>query len=322
MISHVGRSHLLLRSSMFALLLLAPLGSGCVEAGLQSGVFACNTDSECPPGGFFCDNYFNTYMYFSDVTARPTVHGFWGFCNSDSEVIPKATSPQKVYVETCDNNRDDDEDGLTDCNDTECQTAPVCKNQIVKECIDGSGDELDCDKRVGFPYVRPNATGDSCPLAVGYTSQDPATDPYLMGTTFDGVCLPRCRLYFDFYRLNMDNNDDADFAGSDAYCTEVVKNLGTAAPFRGAMKCVHLDLKDNQAKVPAQIDVCIPASVVSQGDDCANDCPGGDCLKLQYRERNYLAYNQSTGKLVPTKNTIPENEIELDVEYCLTPIFD
>ena len=303
---------------MFALLLLAPVGSGCVEAGLQSGVFACNTSSECPPGGFFCDNYFNTYMYFSDVTARPTVHGYWGFCNSDSEVIPKSTSNPKVYAETCDNNRDDDEDGLTDCNDTECQTAPVCKNQIVKECVDGSAVELDCDKRVGFPYVRPNATGDPCPLAVGESTPS----EYLTGTTFNGVCLPRCRLYFDYYRLNMDNNDDDDFAGSDAYCTEVVKNLGTAAPFRGAMKCVHLGLKDNEAGVPAQYDVCIPHPDSYEGGDCATDCSGGDCLKLQYRERNYLAFNQATGKLVPTNSAIPSSDIELNIEYCLTPIFD
>lgn len=321
MISHVGRSHQLIRSSMFVLLLMTPWVTGCVEAGLQSGVFACNMDSECPPGGFFCDNYFNTYMYYKDVTARPTVHGYWGFCNSDSEVIPKVTSPQKVYAETCDNNRDDDEDGYTDCNDTECQTAPVCKNQIRRECIEGIGDELECDSRVGFPFIRPGDRQDACPLAVGLDSEVSTSAAYFSGTTMDRACLPRCRLYFDYFRNDMELNDDTDFAGSDAYCTEVVKNLGTAGDsFGSEMKCVHVDLKDNQAKVPAQIDVCVPKRT---GDDCAVDCPGQPCLKLHTRERNYLALNQATGKLVPIDTSIPLSQIDDQViEFCLTPLFD
>jgi hypothetical protein len=295
-----------------ALLLSAPVFSGCIEAGLQSGVFACNTDSQCPPGGFFCDNYFNTYMYYIDVTAEPVVHDYWGFCNSEKEVIKKGNIPAEI----CANGRDEDEDGLVDCDDLECQTSPTCRLKIQRECGEGGSGTLDCDAMLGFPRIRkPLGTEvvdaeNTCPLAVGYFGDR-------IGGSVTDVCLPRCRLYFPYKSVGMSLSDDDDFLGSDDYCNTIMNPLlitedRFVAP---TYRCVHLNMSENDADLDIQNDVCVPATddhtTVSDCSVCTTQ--GKECLLISTRNRANLAIEVVNRTLVPIDNTEPDGQ---DLVYC------
>ena len=131
----------------------------------QVGVFVCDTDSQCPED-MFCDNYFNTYLYYSDIRGQPLAEGKWGFCSTEEYIIRKEDLKN---TEICSNERDEDEDGLVDCEDPECQTAPHCRAWLEAECADGEPAES-CEGRLGFPLTRDglNPEESNCPLSVGY----------------------------------------------------------------------------------------------------------------------------------------------------------
>ncbi|MBU1413836.1 hypothetical protein KKC22_20160 [Myxococcota bacterium] len=311
---HVNPSRFVYRLSLIALLLSTPVFSGCIEAGLQSGVFACNTDSQCPPGGFFCDNYFNTYMYFVDVTAEPVAHNYWGFCLSEKEVIKKENRP----VEICTNGRDEDEDGLIDCDDLECQTSPSCRQQLQRECVDGGSGTLDCDSRLGFPRIRrPQGTETpdaetTCPLSVGYFGAE------ISGGLTD-VCLPRCRLYFPYKSVGMGLNDEDDFTGSDNYCNTIMNPvLITSDRFLvTSYRCVHLNMSENESDLGIQNDVCVPD--LPDNEAGSTDCSvcttqGKDCLVISARDRDNLAIEIVNRTLVPIDNETP---VDQPLIFCL-----
>ncbi len=304
--SHKGFTHLVVRSSLIALLISVPMGSGCVEAGLQSGVFACDADSDCPPGGFFCDNYFNNYIYLIDVNARPTVHGFWGSCISTNEVVVKeGTGADRVFAEKCHNGVDDDGDELVDCLDPECQTARACRNRVDAECLGLNPSEW-CAARLGYPLTRDqqDPSDANCPASVGYSlSHDPQS-----------LCLPRCRLYFKGTPAGTNNI----FGGSDQYCNEVYGNrFSTDDEFAGSMVCTHLYVEVNAYKGNVQHDVCLPSAALTR-----TGCDGGlTAVPIEYRDRTMLAEpvltpNSGTRKgypaLKPADNTLTITD---DVDY-------
>jgi len=312
----VNRSRLI--SSLFSLALLAGAMSStaCVEAGLQSGVFACNADSECPPGGFFCDNYFNTYMYYSDVTARPVKHDYWGFCNSENEVIEKEGDTGRVHVEICANDQDDDGDGDADCVDLECQTSPTCRALIDRECDGGAGAPEYCANRLGFPLIRNEAlpTEETCPRAVGYFGAG-------IEAEFDNPCLPRCRLYFLNNVTGMPDNSDGLFFGSDRYCNTVVDpNLITASRFEGGLlTCEHVNMQLNGVSLKVQNDVCLPPQTSTEAAmtncDTCNDVTH-NCMIVTFKDRTKLAWNNKESEVIPL-GTYTLDQVRKTRVYCM-----
>jgi len=310
---NMNPSRLFYRLSLLSLLLVVPVTTGCIEAGLQSGVFACNTDSQCPPGGFFCDNYFNTYMYYNDVTAEPVFHNYWGFCNSEKEVINK----ENLHVEICTNGKDEDADGLFDCDDLECQTAPSCRQRIQRECGDGGNGPLDCESMLGFPIIR-KPVGDevvdketTCPLAVGFYGTG------TLGGDLADVCLPRCRLYFPYKSVGMTLNEDNDFTGSDNYCNTIMNPLLITHDrfVVASFHCVHLNMSKNEMNLNIQNDVCVPE--VSDNTN-VSDCSictgqGKQCLLISARDRNNLAIEIVNRTLVAIDSETP---VDQPLVYC------
>ncbi|MEZ4252613.1 MAG: hypothetical protein R3B99_30760, partial [Polyangiales bacterium] len=51
------------------------------------------------------------------------------------------TTPQFLEA-TCDNRRDDDEDGLVDCDDPDCAPSGLCENERER-CLDGLDNDRD-----------------------------------------------------------------------------------------------------------------------------------------------------------------------------------
>ncbi|MBU1070053.1 hypothetical protein KJ975_10845 [Myxococcota bacterium] len=318
---HVNPSRFVYRLSLIALLLSTPVFSGCIEAGLQSGVFACNTDSQCPPGGFFCDNYFNTYVYFTDETAEPVNHNYWGFCQSEKEVVKKQNN---YHVEICTNGKDEDADSLIDCEDLECQTSPSCRQQLQRECGDGGSGTLDCESRLGFPLIRqPTGTETqdaetTCPLAVGYYGTG------IIGVPSDQACLPRCRLYFPNKTDGMGLSDEEDFTGSDNYCNTIMNPLLiTADRFQIApYRCVHLNESDNEAGVKILNDVCVPE--LQDNEAGSTDCSvcttqGKECLVISAKNRLNLAweYNATEKKLFLKPIDDVGETVDATAIYCI-----
>ncbi len=313
--SFVSRSRLVFRLCFAALLVSAPLYTACIEAGLQSGVFACDTDAQCPPGGFFCDNYFNTYMYFNDVPARPVPHEYWGVCNSNNEVIIKVSTPQeKIPAETCTNGVDDDGDGKADCLDLECQTSPTCRLAIHDGCVDGADATMECDQRLGFPSIRQGTVDDAttCPASVGYFGE--GVDA---AGTLPNVCLPRCRLYFPAFKAGLEPNTDNYFTGSDAYCNTIVDGFATSPSFEGNLICVHLNTAKNKATRTIQNDVCLPRPTDTETTrtDCS-DCAPEKCLVIHYRDRLLLAWDSFRSEMVPVNNSVTD-QTDKTAYYCL-----
>jgi hypothetical protein len=277
MMSHKGFTHLVVRSSFIALLMLVSMVSGCVEAGLQSGVYACDKDRDCPPGGFFCDNYFNSYVYLIDVNARPTIHEYWGSCISTNEVVSKeGTGRDRIFTENCSNKVDDDGDGLEDCLDLECQTARACRIEVDEDCDGTENEPAWCKVRLGYPLTRAGAVPpdeNNCPQSVGYTVLHDVQD----------LCLPRCRLYF-----KMDPSEDGVFGASDQYCNDMYANrFTTTDEFAGSLVCTHLYVKINDKGGKVQHDVCLPRAALTRAED---GCLAGEtAIPIEYRDRIMLS---------------------------------
>jgi len=244
-------------------------------------------------------------MYDKDVNARPTAHDFWGSCVSvDSVVVKDSTQNPKIIAELCNNNKDDDGDGLTDCHDLECQTSPTCRNIISSNCPSGSPP---CDNLLGFPHTRYGDSPDNsrtCPLSVGYIPSG------------SNLCLPRCRLYFPGTAINSNPHDPSIFAGSDRHCNVVTKPFATVAEFTGPMECVHLSLTKSGVGQTVQHDVCLPKNW-QQVSSCA-DCTGSDssCIQINYKERLNLIK-----VLVPQESLVQipgfVGEVEKTARFCV-----
>jgi hypothetical protein len=73
------------------------------------------------------------------------------------------TSPEEV----CDNGKDDDKDGKTDCNDSDCSRSSCCKDS------DGDGVK-DCDDKC--PYERGSASNNGCPIEICDNGKDDDKD--------------------------------------------------------------------------------------------------------------------------------------------------
>jgi hypothetical protein len=292
------------------------------EYSVQSGIFECDSDSQCPQD-FFCDNYFNTYVYYVDVRAQPAGNGRWGFCNSQSELVKNS---EFKSVEDCFNGRDEDEDGEADCLDLECQTAPACRDWIAEACPAGDVSET-CTRRLGFPFIRNDAAADetTCPAAVGVIYTDDAG----AGT----FCLPRCRLYFPRESSQIHNSEEIDFQGSDDYCNAVVPMYGTHAAFTGAgsLRCQHVGVVENDANIDIQQDVCLPDApdmvlaspeFFPPEDTCESVCGVSSCLKISTRRRIWSMVSTSSPnediQMITQESEGNDPDIYLETAYyCL-----
>ncbi len=314
------------RSSWLMTPILLVVWPGFVSCGIQqeysyqSGKLVCDSSSQCPDV-MFCENYFNAYVYAVDVMVRPAAENRWGFCSHEGELI-KTEPPNGVFVENCFNGRDEDGDGLIDCDDPECQTAPVCRARIQQECFTGNPSAF-CADRLGFPIPRDggDATGANCPGAVGVIHSGEGG-----GRLF---CLPRCRLYFPYQEHNPANSEEEDFAGSDAYCGAVTSLNRTTDGFSGGLRCQHTGLVQNAYRQEIQQDVCLPenpdrlleSSLDSTPQEtCADVCGGSECLRISYRRRTWTEWRSTYGETgmitTQTEGNDPDRYL-LTAFYCL-----
>ncbi len=293
------------------------------EYSVQSGIFICDTNSQCPED-FVCDNYFNTYVYYVDVKAQPVGNGKWGICNAPSELVKNS---EFKPVEDCFNGRDEDGDGEADCLDLECQTAPACRTWISGECPSGTSSGT-CDRRLGFPFIRDGSQADdvNCPEVVGVIHSD--------GAGAGTFCLPRCRLYFPMLTNQIHNSEEADFQGSDDYCNAVAPMYGTHAAFNGTrtLRCQHTGMVSNVLDLGIQQDVCLPESpdlVLTSSafsppaDTCESVCGTTNCLKISTQRRtwtmvNYGQYSGIKTEMITRESEGNDPEVYLETSfYCL-----
>ncbi len=280
--------------------MMLPFSNSCIEAGLQSEVYACNVTSECPPGDFYCDSYLSSYVHYRDTAAKPIRYGIWGHCNIPRHAIKRLDeSNNAVPVEICDNGKDDSGNGKVDCGDPECVTAPRCKTRIMNTCdanpsnIDGN---INCEELMErhFPFV---AKDGNCPDSVGIKVEM---------SSGEKVCLPRCRLYLK--RNSANNNTDADFAGSDNYCDMIVFEKNSSIMYWNEKpSCQHMGFVQPHTGYHIQNDVCLPA-----GSMVRSSCDGCEkCVPVNYFSRNMLTYeeNKVGTAVVPSTKMIAGNEI-------------
>ncbi len=283
----------------FSLFLLSiPACNLQAEVITVSGVFSCERDSQCPDG-LGCQGYLDVYTRYIDPRNQSAAQGLWGVCifPSDWEIIGRDS-----VLESCQNGRDDDGDGATDCEDPDCQTAPYCRNWGQTHCEGAEPDEH-CGIRLGFPTVRPGQATDetSCPPGSAVIHTTPG------GATF---CLPRCRLVFPHVQSGQTANDETIFSGSDAYCDAVGPPWATHAAFAGPLACQHLGMAENAFGLDYQEDACLPREadlVVDQptSETCLSVCGDVDCLQVSHPRRDLSAWNGSTMQVVPISGTDP-----------------
>ncbi|MBN2724474.1 MAG: hypothetical protein JXR95_10425 [Deltaproteobacteria bacterium] len=122
--------------TVFFLLLFSVIS--CGEPAIVDRTYICNTSDECPPNQW-CVNYFAVSFINGDMSTYPdpvvasinllglTPENYYhGICWLKENI---GLGPDKIAVEVCDNNRDDDGDGRIDCDD------PTCLNHYSKACI-------------------------------------------------------------------------------------------------------------------------------------------------------------------------------------------
>lgn len=292
------------------------LPAGCslqTEIIFISSAFECDTDSQCP-ADTTCGNYFDVYLNSIDTRAQPVGHGVWGICLSKADYDFIENS--ELALERCDNGRDDDNNGLTDCLDLQCQTAPPCRAFMAETCPEGATGSI-CDGRLGFPLVR-NSGLDmdlACPKSVGHRV-----------TSVDGAefCLPRCRLYFNQTSSGTENHIDADFLGSDDYCDLVAPMYATDGSFRGSLRCQQLGTGQSRFGRTYQNDACLPETpdlvvdTPTSGqitETCLSVCSSTSCLRVQYVQRTWTTLDfDSTPVMIPGND--PERYVQTAF-YCL-----
>ena len=274
-----------------------------------SGVFVCEKDSQCPDG-LVCHSYLDVYARWMDSRMQSVAEGKWGLCIRAEEW---AQIGRDEVLESCENGRDDDGDGAADCADADCQTAPYCRTWGQTHC-EGTTPDGHCEAALGFPTARDGLPPDqdSCP-----------TGPGVIVESADGTthCLPRCRLRFPDYVPGMQPTDEADFAGSDAYCNAAATPWATHPSFSAGLACQHLGMSRNEVIVDIQEDVCLPteADLVVDGpttETCSSVCGGSPCMHVSFPRRELSAFNAATMRIVPISPAEPDEYTRTAI-YCL-----
>ncbi len=157
-------------------------------------------------------------------------------------------------VEVCDNSLDDDGDGATDCDDTDCAAAPECAATVESSCTDGLDDDgdgqTDCDDS-------DCAADPACVVPTEETDCDDGLDD-------DGDGQTDCD--------DPDCDDDPACGGTpESNCDDGLDDDGD-----GATDCDDSDCVDDPACIPDAEGSCTDG--LDDDRDGQTDCDDPDCV--------------------------------------------